>query len=196
MDERVLSLLKELELFGGENDARVTERKDKMLNITPETGPFLALLIQAMKATRILEIGTSNGYSTLWLAEATRRVEGTVVTVELLSKKADMARKNFESAALSSWIQLHLGEAGDFLREQGPAAFDIVFLDADRDQYVPWWPELQRVLMPGGLLVVDNAVSHAHEMEDFVGLVRASAGYVTSLVPLGNGELLALKTGK
>ncbi len=193
MDTKLISLLTELELFGVENDARITNRQARMLNITPDTGPFLALLIQAIQARRVLEIGTSNGYSTLWLADAVQRLGGRVTTIEVLPDKAHMARHNFARAELASWIQLHLGDAGDVLREQAPASFDLVFLDSDRAQYVSWWPDLQRVLTPGGLMVVDNAVSHAHEMEDFVALVHAAPGYMTSLVPLGNGELLILK---
>ena len=86
-------------------------RKEKMLNITPDTGPFLALLIHAMKARRILEIGTSNGYSTLWLADAAQRVGGRVTRLEVLPDKAEMARRNFARPGLSSWIQLHPGDA-------------------------------------------------------------------------------------
>lgn len=195
-DEKLASLLKELELFGADNDANVTNRKEKMLNITPETGAFLELLIQGMKARRILEIGTSNGYSTLWLAHAAQRVGGSVTTVEVLLDKADMARRNFARADLLSWIYLHLGEASDFLSKQRSASFAFVFLDANRDQYVLWWPDLQRILTPSGLMVVDNAVSHAHEMEDFIQVIRATPGYLTSLVPLGNGEFLVLKEAR
>lgn len=196
MDAQQRSLLKELERFGAENDARVTTRRERMLNITPDTGPFLALLIQATKARRVLELGMSNGYSTLWLADAVARLEGRVTTVEVLPEKAEMARTNFARGGLSSRIDLRLGDGGDFLKTQSPACYDFVFLDSDRDQYVVWWPDLQRVLTPGGLMVVDNAVSHAHEMETFVGLIHATPGYMTSLVPLGNGEFLVLKEGR
>ena len=108
-----------------------------------------------IQARRVLEIGTSNGYSTLWLADAVQRLGGRVTTIEVLPDKAHMARHNFARAELASWIQLHLGDAGDVLREQEPASFDLVFLDSDRAQYVSWWPDLQRVLTPGGLMVVD-----------------------------------------
>jgi predicted O-methyltransferase YrrM len=193
MDDSLQSLLGELERFGAENDARTAQRSDKMLNITPETGELLAILALGMKARHVLEIGTSNGYSTLWLADAMKAVSGLVVTLEISAAKAEMARQNFERADLSQWIRQELMEAGEFLREQPPSTFDMLFLDSNREQYLAWWPWIERVLTPGGLLVVDNAVSHAAEMESFIAQVRATAGWRSVVVPIGNGELIALK---
>ena len=78
MDDSLRSLLRELESFGSTNDVRATARHEMMLNITPETGEFLAILIQSARARRVLEIGTSNGYSTLWLADAVKAIAGTL----------------------------------------------------------------------------------------------------------------------
>ena len=193
MDEKLAALLRELESFGEENDARVTDHKTRMLNITPETGAFIALLVRALKARRILEIGTSNGYSTLWLAYAVQQLGGQVVTVDRATYKVDLARRNFERAGLSSSITSHLIEAGRFYEEQSNSSYEFIFLDSDRGEYVGWWPSLRRILVAGGLLVVDNAVSHENELRAFVELVRATTGYMTSLVPVGKGELVILK---
>ena len=193
MDEKLAALLRELESFGEENDARVTDHKTRMLNITPETGAFIALLVRALKARRILEIGTSNGYSTLWLAYAVQQLGGQVVTVDRSTYKVDLARRNFERAGLSSSITSHLIEAGRFYEEQSNSSYEFIFLDSDRGEYVGWWPSLRRILVAGGLLVVDNAVSHENELRAFVELVRATTGYMTSLVPVGKGELVILK---
>jgi len=193
MNEKLDALLKEVEAFGVENDRRATDHAEKMLNITPDTGEFLLLLIRALQAKRILELGTSNGYSTLWLAYAVQPLGGIVTTVELLLHKVEMARANFTRAGLASLIELQLADAGAFLKEQWPESFDFIFLDANRSQYVAWWQDLQRVLVPGGLMVVDNAVSHANEVEGFVKAVRQTHRYVTSLVPVGKGEFLILK---
>jgi predicted O-methyltransferase YrrM len=193
MEETLRALLAELERFGAVNDARAGERREKMLNITPETGEFLAILIQAAKTRHILEIGTSNGYSTLWLADAVKAVSGLVVTVEVSAAKAEMARHNLEKSGLSAWTRQEVMAADQFLRQQPPAQFDLIFLDADRAQYVAWWPEIRDLLVPGGVLVVDNAISHPGEMEDFVNQVRATAGWRSLVIPIGKGEFLALK---
>lgn len=193
MDDTLRSLLRELERFGADNDARASQRHEKMLNITPETGEFLAVLVQGTKARRVLEVGTSNGYSTLWLADAAKAVAGSVVTVEVSAARADMARHNIERAGLSPWVRQEVTDAGEFLRRQPPSSFDLLFLDSDREQYEAWWPWIQAVVVPGGLLVVDNAVSHAAEMEGFLAQVQAAPGWRSVVVPVGKGELLALK---
>jgi predicted O-methyltransferase YrrM len=193
MDHELQSLLRELERFGAENDARVSERREKMLNITPETGALLAILATGMKTQRVLEIGTSNGYSTLWLADAMRTTSGSVVTVEASSVKTEMARLNLERSGLSPWVRQVVMDAGEFLREQSAEQFDLIFLDADRQQYVAWWPRIENLLAPGGLLVVDNAVSHAAEMEAFIALVRSAPGWRSATIPIGNGEFVSLK---
>ncbi len=193
MNDKLAAVLQELEAFGEANDAREMDRSRRMLNITRDTGEFLLLLARAVEARRVLEIGTSNGYSTLWLADAVRPLNGVVMTVDRSPFKAEMARENFRRAGLESWIKSHLGDATDFLKQLPDGAFGLIFLDSDRHQYVGWWSDLQRVLALGGLMVVDNAVSHAGEMEDFVRLVQHTPGYLTSLAPIGNGELLVLK---
>jgi predicted O-methyltransferase YrrM len=138
-----------------------------MLNITPDTGEFLAVLVKAMQARRILEIGTSNGYSTLWLADAAASIDGAVTTMEMSPQKIAMARQNFERAGLAQRITQREGDAGALLEQLGDGAFDLVFLDSRRSAYLDWWPALKRILRAGGLLVVDNATSHADEMADF-----------------------------
>ena len=100
MDE----LLAELEAFGEENDKIQTERPKRMLNITRDTGQFLAVLVKATASRRLLEIGTSNGYSTLWLAWAAQGVGGHVTTVERSEFKVSLARSNFERSGLSHVI--------------------------------------------------------------------------------------------
>jgi predicted O-methyltransferase YrrM len=193
LPDKLKALFRELERFGDENDTQVSSRSHKMLNITPDTGEFLRLLVRALKARRILEIGTSNGYSTLWLACAVQPMNGSVTTLEKSPYKAELARANFARAEMLQWINLQLVDAGDFLEQQAAAAFDFVFLDSERSEYIAWWHDLQSVLASGGLLVVDNAVSHAHELGDFVQAVQQTPGYITSLVPVGKGEWIILK---
>ena len=193
MSEPLQSLMAELEQFGIANDSVMTERPRRMLNITRDTGEFLAVLVRATVARRVLEIGTSNGYSTLWLADAARAINGAVTTVELAEYKVGLARQNFARSGLASYITLVHDDAGPVLGRTADGAFDLVFLDSERPEYVGWWSHLKRVLRPGGLLVVDNATSHVAEMAPFVALVEADSSFTTSLVPVGNGEFLAVK---
>jgi predicted O-methyltransferase YrrM len=193
LDSKLQTLLGELAAFGDAHDSDAANRTSRMLNITPDTGEFLAVLVKATQARRILEIGTSNGYSTLWLADAVASLDGAVTTIEMSPTKIAMARANFERAGLAARITQRAGDAGAILVELGDGAFDLVFLDSQRSAYPGWWPELKRILRPGGLLVVDNATSHAGEMADFTDAVRGDADFTTSLVPVGKGEFLAVK---
>jgi len=187
------TLLTELEQFGRANDGANPERPRRMLNITRDTGELLAVLVRAAVARRVLEIGTSNGYSTLWLASAARAIGGAVTTVELSDYKVGLATANFSRSGLARYITLLHEDAGRVLQRATDGAYDLVFLDSERPEYPGWWPDLKRVLRPGGLLVVDNATSHQAEVAPFVALVSADRGFVTSLVPVGNGEFLAVK---
>jgi predicted O-methyltransferase YrrM len=189
-----LEILKaELERFGEANDATTNDRPRRMLNITRDTGEFLSLLVRATLARQVLEIGTSNGYSTLWLAEAAKAISGSVRTVELADYKVGLASTNFSRSGLSPYIALVHDDAGRLLQKSDAGVFDLIFLDSERPEYPGWWPQLRRVLRPGGLLVVDNATSHTEQMAPFVALVKADPAFTTCLVPVGNGEFLAVK---
>jgi predicted O-methyltransferase YrrM len=194
--EPLQGLLSELERFGEANDSATAEHSGRMLNITRDTGKFLSVLVRAMSARRVLEIGTSNGYSTLWLASAACATGGAVTTIELSGYKVGLAQQNFSRSGLAAYITLVHDDAGRVLARAVTASFDLIFLDAERPEYPGWWPDLKRVLRPGGLLVADNAISHSEEMAPFVALVKADAEFTTSLVPVGNGEFLAVKMGR
>jgi predicted O-methyltransferase YrrM len=188
------TVLTELEQFGKANDASTTDYARRMLNVTRDTGEFLSVLVRAMLARRVLEIGTSNGYSTLWLASAASAIGGSVTTVEFAEYKVELASANFERSGLARYISVVHDEAGRVLERSSENAFHLVFLDSERLAYPKWWLNLRRVLRPGGLLVVDNATSHTEEMAPFVALVKADAAFFTSLVPVGNGEFLAVRS--
>ena len=194
MTDALRRLLDELEQFGKANDGSTSERPRRMLNITRDTGEFLAVLVRATLAKRVLEVGTSNGYSTLWLANAARAIGGSVATIEHAEYKATLAASNFARSGLASSISLVRDDAGRVLERSEDGAFDLIFLDSERPEYPGWWPHLKRVLRAGGLLVVDNATSHPAEMAPFIALVAADGAFTTSLVPVGNGEFLAVKT--
>ena len=193
MNESLQKLLAELELFGKTNDDSAIDRPRKMLNITHDTGEFLAVLIRAVHAQRVLEIGTSNGYSTLWLASAVAAIGGRVTTVEASEYKVELAKKNFTRSSLASLIEQIQDDAKHVLAGLENSAFDFIFLDSERVEYPTWWSDINRVLRVGGLLVVDNATSHPAEMAPFIALVRANPEFTTCLVSVGNGEFLATR---
>ena len=195
MDESTVSLLAELEAFGKANDDTITDRPRRMLNITRDTGQFLGVLIRVMNAKRVLEIGTSNGYSTLWLADAAKSICGQVTTVELLELKFKMAAKNFARSGLGPFIVQMQGDAGQLLATTPDRSCDMVFLDSERPEYPGWWSDIRRVIRKGGLLVVDNATSHPEQMAPFVALVEDDPDFTTCLVPVGNGQYLATRSG-
>nr|WP_245613572.1 O-methyltransferase [Pelobacter seleniigenes] len=194
MDSSLQNLLSELEQFGEENDQGTSERSQRMLNITRDTGEFLAVLIRATLARQVLEIGTSNGYSTLWLADACNAIGGKVTTVELSEHKYNLAAENFKRSNLSSTIRQVQENAADFLSKSDEGAYDLIFLDSERVEYPGWWPDLKRVIRPGGLLVADNALSHPEEIKAFILMVEADPDFTTSLVPVGKGEFLATRS--
>ncbi len=189
----LLAQLDELSAFGADNDAAIAERPRRMLNITPETGRFLYQLVRHGGAREVLEIGTSNGYSTLWLAAALAGQGGRVTTLDCNPAKLELARANFDRAGLAGVIDARSADAAACLREAADSTYDLIFLDADRSQYQAYWPDLFRTLRAGGLIVVDNATSHADECAGFFAQARATAGAVCECLPLGNGEFLILK---
>ena len=194
MNKELSLRLNEIYEFGVRHDSTNKDHSEQMLNITPDTGLFLSILIQATKARRVLEIGTSNGYSTMWIADALENSDGAVITVEVSSKKAELAKKNFAMSGLSECIELHIIDVQDFLESQDDDSFDIVFLDAERSQYVSYWNHIRRVLKSGGLLLVDNALSpRPEELADFFKLVDDSEEFLSQILKIGKGEFLALK---
>lgn len=187
------TLKAELEQFGKENDSTLSERPRRMLNITRDTGEFLLVMARSTAARHILEIGTSNGYSTLWLAEAAHANGGSVTTVEASEYKAGLASDTFSRSGLDECINLIHDDAGALFAQVADASIDLLFLDSERSAYPAWWDQIRRVLRPGGLLIVDNAISHREEMAPFTALIESDMEFITSLIPVGKGEFLAVK---
>ncbi|WP_158075270.1 O-methyltransferase [Salinivibrio siamensis] len=181
--------LEQLQMQGTENDALQHDKGEKWLNITPGTGKFLALLVDEIQPTRILEIGTSMGYSTLWLARAGGN-SVQVVTIECDETKHQQAQQHFRQAGMDNRIDAKLGDASDWIaRFEGQ--FELIFLDADRSQYLSFAPRLFQLLKPQGLLVVDNALSHADEIAPFKRWLEQQSELDVGVLPIGKGELVA-----
>ena len=192
MDHTLIALLDELARFGSENDARETERPRRMLNITPDTGRLLWIMIRTAGSSRILEVGTSNAFSTIWLADAARETAGRVTTLEMNPNKIALARENLAKAGLADRVDIREGPAATTLRDL-PGPFDFVFLDADRPSYLTYLELVVPKIVPGGLLVADNVVSHASELQDYLVRVKSHPALLSVTVPVGNGEEISFK---
>ena len=192
MDSALLAFLDELWQAGDANDAHETARPLRMLNITPDTGRLLWILARTARATRILEVGTSNAYSTIWLADAARANDGRVTSLERDPNKVRLARQNLDRAGVAAWVDIREGPAADTLAAL-PGPFDLVFLDADRASYRTYLDLAVPLLIPGGLLVADNVVSHQSELVDFLARVKAHPELLSVTLPVGKGEEVAFK---
>lgn len=149
--------------------------------------------MRAKHAQNVLEIGTSNGYSTIWLGDAVEATGGSVVSLEIDADRTAIAAGHLENVGLRAYVDLRTEDAATALAAFADAAFDLIFLDAERDAYVGYWPDLVRILAPAGLLAVDNVISHAHDLVAFRATVDADDRVMPALVPIGAGVLLAVR---
>jgi predicted O-methyltransferase YrrM len=183
----------ELYAAGRAHDAGEPDRLLRRRNVEPETAELLGVLIRAKRARNVLEIGTSNGYSTIWLADAVEATGGALVSLEIDAARTAIAAEHLERTGLGDRTDLRTEDAATALAAFPDAAFDVIFLDAERDAYVGYWPDLVRTLAPAGLLAVDNVISHAHDLVAFRQTVDADDRVTQALVPIGAGVLLAVR---
>jgi predicted O-methyltransferase YrrM len=188
-DDVVRSLYDE----GVAHDAGQADRTRRRRNLSPDAAALLSIVCEAMGARRILEIGTSNGYSTLWFARAVRDRDGAVVSVDLDGDAQREAAANLARAGLQQHVELRCADGGEVLRELPDASQDVVFLDSERTAYLGWWPDPIRVLRVGGLLAIDNVLSHPAEVADVQALIAADPQLTCTVTGIGKGLLLAVR---
>jgi predicted O-methyltransferase YrrM len=181
--------LAELYADGTAHDAAQPDRLMRRRNLEPDTAALLAMVLRIAGARRVVEIGTSNGYSTIWLADAARDVGGRVVSVD--TQEWPGVRANLDRAGVASHVDLHIDDGGGYLAGLPDSGVDLLFLDAERVEYPGWWPHPVRVLRPGGVLAVDNVLSHPNEVAEFLALVAADPRCAATTVAVGKGLALA-----
>lgn len=192
MDERLVRALHRLESEDGRDRSDGTPRSQRLRAVTPEVGRFLNLLAKAIAARRVLEVGTSGGYSTLWLADAVRETGGAVITLEIDPAKIERAQKTFVEAGVQDVVTIVPGDARVTARRLEPG-FDFVFLDAEKELYLDLLNPLVNLLRPGGVLVADNLLSHADELAPFREAAERHPELECVLVPIPRGELVCRK---
>ena len=204
IDEKIDGVLKKLEkqeTFERDNPSKI-QQFEKMLAITRNIGLFYNVLLHGIKAKKILEIGTSTGYSTLWFAEAIiANNEGKIITIDQDGNKIVRAKKNFEEAGVSNLIEIRKGDALEILsqiREEfdSKETFDFIFIDADKERYIQYFDMVFPLLKTGGFIGADNILWP----EKFAGLIKPYVEHVKNnpkvrsvTVPIDNGEELSIK---
>lgn len=192
VDSRTEEVLRRLEGEDAGDRADGTSTERRLRSVTPEVGRFLHLLVRLMAARAVLEVGTSGGYSTIWLASAARETNGRVTTLELLPAKIERARQNFAAAGLQDIITIVEGDAHQTITTlEGP--FDFVFLDTEKEFYLDLLEPLVQLLRPGGALVADNLLSHAEALAPFRQAAESHPDLECILIPIPRGELLCRK---
>jgi predicted O-methyltransferase YrrM len=194
VDARVREVIDEVLAAAERHDAAQADRLDRWRVLEPDAGEFVWFLAQVAGARSIVEIGTSRGVSTLFLADVARTTGGHVLTVDTDAAAQDEARRHLERAGLAEQVTFRVGDGGAVLAELPDGAVDLLFLDAERPQYPGWWPHPVRVLRAGGVLVADNALSHPAEIAPLRALVEQDDRLVTTTVGVGKGELVALRS--
>lgn len=171
-----------------------TPQSKRLRAISPEVGGFLLTLATAIGARAFVEIGTSGGYSTIWLALAAKRTGGHVDTYDVDPAKVEIARSNLGEAGLSDLVDAHLEDGCAGLQRLDGQA-DFVFIDAEKDDYERFLEPAVRALRPGGTLVADNLTSHEDDLAGFRDKALGHPLLSGLVVPIGRGELVAVKAG-
>lgn len=192
ISDHVAVIMRRLEEQDARDRTDGSSRELRLRQIPREVGEFLHSLVLAANARRIVEIGTSGGYSTLWLALAAQQTGGRVTTFEADPAKIELARRSFADAALTDVIDLRHADALDGLGAP-PGSIHLVFLDAEKSVYEPLLDPIVEALRPGGVLVADNLKSHAQELAPFRDRALSHPALTGLVVPIGRGELFVVK---
>jgi predicted O-methyltransferase YrrM len=186
LDDRVRRVLARLEAEDADERARNVPRERRARQVARTTGQFLFAYVAPQTDCEVLEIGASRGYSTLWLAAGVRYLGGRVLSLESDPAKIEAWRANIEEAGLSDWAELVEGDAFETLPPIADV-FDVVFLDAEKEQYEPLFAEARTKLEPGAVVIADNVLSHADTLAAYSQARQSDPTLESVTVPLDRG---------
>jgi len=189
--ELVKKRMKYLEKIDAEDRINGTPRMERLRQIPPETGKFLSILAAGAANGEFIEIGTSGGYSTMWIALACIERGIKVKTFEILEKKIRLAKETFRESKMANYVELVEGDARDFLKEEKNISF--CFLDAEKEVYADCYDLIIPNMVKGGLLVADNAINFYDVLKPMIDKALSDERVDALIVPIGKGELLCRK---
>jgi predicted O-methyltransferase YrrM len=186
LDDRVRAVVARLEAEDADERARNVPREQRARQVARTTGQFLFAYVAPQTDCEVLEIGGSRGYSTIWLAAGVRHLGGRVLSLESDPAKVEAWRANIEEAGLSDWAELVEGDAFETLPPIADV-FDVVFLDAEKEQYEPLFTEARTKLEPGAVVIADNVLSHVETLGAYSQARQSDPTLESVTVPLDRG---------
>jgi predicted O-methyltransferase YrrM len=186
LDDRVRAVLERLEREDASEREQGLPPEQRARQVEPTTGRFLFSLVAPQTGCEVLELGGSRGYSSIWLASGVRNLGGRVLSLEHDPAKIDAWRRNLEDAGLSDWAELREGDAFEQL-SQIDDVFDVVFLDAEKDDYEELFRLAREKVEPGALVVADNVLSHPDPLASYSAARQADPTLLSVTVPLDRG---------
>jgi len=162
-------------------------------NISRASANFLNMLIKISGAKKVVEVGTSNGYSGIWLAMALKETGGHLTTIEYWEKRIILARENFKKCGVEDIITIKQGSACEVLEELD-GEFDFVFIDANKSEYIKYFDIISPKLKKGGIIAADNITSHPEKVAPFVEKIKSDPNYQVEILDLPAGMLVGLKS--
>jgi len=172
---------------------QLEKTSEEFWNISHQTGNFISMLIKAMNAQKVLELGTSNGYSALWITDALKYTGGHLTTIEFWEKRQCLARQYIEDCGLSDYVTFKTGQAYDVIKDEINETFDLVFIDANKNEYLSFFEVIHPILKKGGIILADNVLSHAKKVQPFVEVISNNPCYQVQVLDLPDGLLMAYK---
>ncbi len=168
--------------------ARMRSTERGMMNVDPKEGEYLSDLVKKVRARRVLEIGTSNGYYGIWIALGLRETGGRLITLDIDEGRRSLALRNFRATGVDDIVESRLGDALKILPTlEGP--FEMVFIDAWKPDYKKYLDLVMPKVPSGGVIVAHNVDSHAQEMPDFLEAIKTSPELKTEWVKAGPAGL-------